>query len=544
MSAAASPPRELELKLGIAAQDVALLALHPEVIAAQEGPPRRLSMLARYLDTPDAQLAQAGMALRLRRESGQWVQTLKQSEGSQRAFSARGEWETPLPGPDLSWPSLAGTPLGALPHQQALRQALQERFCMRFTRLQWPLSLSEGDAQARVWLCLDLGDIISGRGRARRVEPIREVELELRDGDPRALWRFARRLAQTLTLDPMSASKAARGWALVSGRAAVPRKAPSSSLSPGIAPAPALAAAFSGSLTALEHDVRHAEHDNPEYVHQARVALRRLRTVMRAFATVPLPDPLHRRLKRLAPGLRETGQVLGALRDSDVFLGETLPGLRQELGDAATDWDALRRAAQAERDVAVLAWRNWRDAHWGGVLLDAERLIYEASRKSPGDPIELLRHSQRGAARQLDRVLAAARDLTRLDAPARHQVRIEVKRLRYCCDLWTPLWPASQGKRFRRALAELQDELGQLNDMATAVALAQRLHADADFVARLGEREHNQLRRRLPRVALALAELDLSRRPWQGAQPPEPQAAGHQAADDVVGPESDPAPGP
>ncbi|MNR25851.1 CHAD domain protein [compost metagenome] len=62
-----------------------------------------------------------------------------------------------------------------------------------------------------------------------------------------------------------------------------------------------------------------------------------------------------------------------------------------------------------------------------------------------------------------------ARDLTSLDAEARHHLRIRAKRLRYAAEFFCDLFPSRRRRsRYLRALERLQDTLGALNDLAVA----------------------------------------------------------------------------
>ncbi len=88
--------------------------------------------------------------------------------------------------------------------------ALEPRFATDFARTSW---LVEGP-EATIEVALDQGEIRAG---SRRVA-IDELELELKQGAPSALWRFAEALAGDVALRPANASKAARGAALGEGR--------------------------------------------------------------------------------------------------------------------------------------------------------------------------------------------------------------------------------------------------------------------------------------------------------------------------------------
>ncbi|MEW6690487.1 MAG: CYTH domain-containing protein, partial [Pseudomonadota bacterium] len=98
--------------------------------------PRQKQIVSVYYDTPGARLRRSGAALRLRREGGRWLQTLKAEAGPQAGLAARAEWELAAPGRRLD--------LGAFPREsimaatgldlRSLGRGLKPLFETRFTR--------------------------------------------------------------------------------------------------------------------------------------------------------------------------------------------------------------------------------------------------------------------------------------------------------------------------------------------------------------------------------------------------------------------------
>ncbi|MCC5883785.1 MAG: CYTH domain-containing protein [Halomonas sp.] len=195
---------EIEMKLALGETGPQLLLQHPLL---RNGVDAAQRLANTYYDTRQGELEAARIALRLRRCNDSWVQTLKTSGEGSGGFSRRHEWEWPVAGDALDLAGLAELPpcaeLGA-----GVLQRLEPRFTTDFERRLWRLEL----ADATIEVALDQGEI---RAAGRRV-PIRELELELKDGDPQALWRLALALAETVPLRPAEASKAARGSALLS----------------------------------------------------------------------------------------------------------------------------------------------------------------------------------------------------------------------------------------------------------------------------------------------------------------------------------------
>ncbi|HET8789736.1 MAG TPA: CYTH domain-containing protein [Modicisalibacter sp.] len=198
-------PEEVELKLALGNGGPSSLREHPSL---QPLSSTRITLANTYYDTPDEALEKARIALRIRRTPTQTLQTLKTAGHTGAGLSTRGEWEWQI-GADLDLARLAGLPpMQAL--DPAVLDALEARFSTHFERHIWHIERND----ARIELALDQGEIRSGSQRAI----INEIELELSDGDPEALWQLALELAEHVPLRPANASKAARGGALLKKR--------------------------------------------------------------------------------------------------------------------------------------------------------------------------------------------------------------------------------------------------------------------------------------------------------------------------------------
>lgn len=199
-------PMEVELKLALAPQGPAALAQHPH-LASQ--PASKQSLTNTYFDTPQGDLAKARIALRLRQVDGQVLQTVKTAGQGGGGLSERQEWEWQVADPQLDLASLAELP----PFQGELSgvlDALAPKLSTDFTRRSWQLKEGSQGQESHIELVLDEGEISSGGYRT----PIREVELELKSGEPEALWALALILAEQVPLRPSDSSKAFRGNAL------------------------------------------------------------------------------------------------------------------------------------------------------------------------------------------------------------------------------------------------------------------------------------------------------------------------------------------
>jgi CHAD domain-containing protein len=182
---------------------------------------------------------------------------------------------------------------------------------------------------------------------------------------------------------------------------------------------------------------------DPEYLHQLRVGIRRLRTVLLVFKA----GQLGRRLRKLV-------RPLGEARDWDVFVARFGKG------------NARRRAAQL-RCRQVLE-----SADFGAFLLDARRVEQQL------EDVPLVEFVPQALDRLHRKALKRARRIDWHDEERRHSVRIAVRRLRYACDFFSPCFDGA--RRYLRGVADLQDLLGELND----ISVARRLGAKASALAK------------------------------------------------------------
>lgn len=214
----------------------------------------------------------------------------------------------------------------------------------------------------------------------------------------------------------------------------------------------------------------------PEYVHQMRVALRRLRTLARLFpryADAAWKDAFSGDIRWLAG-------MLGAVRDWDVCVTSTLPALAAADGDEAA-WAGTLDAARAQGDAAraelrqalgtarytrlVFAWLEWLS-------------LFPLGEDDParGKAPSLKRHAAKRVSRLFGH-LYGARRLTALDAAARHRVRIDAKRLRYALEFFSSLASRRTREDTVRLLARVQNALGDANDATVALRCLERLSA-------------------------------------------------------------------
>ena len=320
--------------------------------------------------------------------------------------------------------------------------------------------------------------LLHGRLRAVVAEaPVARLTL---CGPPSAVLALARDLAAAVPALPPRAALAEEGRALARGEAPRPRRFGPPAPGPGLGVEDALVLAIGHLAEAmLWHAPLARAGTDPTGVHQMRVALRRLRSLLKVFR--PAVDAAA--LRALDRDLRELADLLGPARDWDVFLG----GLGAELA-AALPGDArigtLLRAARERRGAAYAALRTALDGPGFRRLLWEVVAVLQARpwRDEPAEEEVTARRAlplEAFAAKLLDRrwqrLVAAGADISAMPDEALHELRLEAKRLRYPAELFAPLWGRRRGRRFLKRLAEVQEAFGLSNDVAVARSLVGQL---------------------------------------------------------------------
>ena len=498
---------EIELKLLIPPGALEALRADP-LLASVKARRKRLDNI--YFDTPDQALAQARVGLRLRKDGRRWLQTVKGGGSAQAGLHQREEIEFAVAGKALQWAPLAGTPFEAL-LEPAWNQVVPQ-FRTLFSR---DIRLLRGPSGAAIEVAIDQGEIIAGSRR----EALCELELELKSGAVDDLFDMAIELAGRHPLMVDNRSKAERGDALARNLPlGAPVKAADVWLPPDANPQTiarlavenclahwqANEAGFLAQLTGSPYD--------SEYLHQLRVAVRRLRVAC---------DPLARlagwqsaAMTALRGPLRSLGQQLGRARDWDVFIEETWPPLREAIDDAALRM-ALQEAIDLQRDLAHLqAKAALRGREAQRALLQLSRCLAQPGQAPASSQTEVGVDTD-ALAHQLDRYDQALRqslpELHDFKPERQHDLRIVAKKMRYLTEFSASLYPPETIEPWLKWLKKAQDGLGARNDRAIAEARVGRLAKAID--ARHGAVRH-ALRAALRRHGLPALDLPPLPAPW------------------------------
>ena len=451
---------EIELKLHIAARDVWRLLRLPllNAVTLKKFPSQRL--INTYYDTADHRLRDCGIAVRLRQVGGKWLQTIKTEGRVIAGLHERPEWESDTTANTLDFSRLDDEKLKAFLEKTLDGVPLQPAFTTDFTRLSRVLQLSDS---TQCEFSLDRGKIVAGSNEA----PISELELEIIVGEPTALFDFVRTLLEHMPLALAHESKAARGFAL--GARAAPVKVKQPALNKHMSAQQGFVAI---ATTCMQHlsanEAGCAVGEDSEYLHQLRVAIRRLRTAIRLFS-----DHLDAATTvAIVEELRWLGGQLGTTRDLDVFLEETLPPVLA-VWPSHAGLTQIRERIAVQRDTANAAsCAALRSARYQRLLLDIGAWLVSLSRQATdsidtSQSMSLVEFARAALKRHRKQLIRRAEHLMELSADERHRVRISGKRLRYAAEFFSPLFATKRCKPYIQELANLQNILGVLNDAAT-----------------------------------------------------------------------------
>jgi CHAD domain-containing protein len=412
-----------------------------------------VEQVATYFDTADLRLTRAGVSLRYRSDDGWTVKTpivTADDELRRREHTFAGQLDArPAPAEELvlGWSRTA--------ELEPIARVTTQRRRLRL-------------AAGTVPLAEVADDRVEAEGAGEEPISFREIEIELADGaDPKLLRTLSRRLREA------GAHPATDGQRPKVARALGARALDAADVTdPGRVARDATLGqlvrhAIATSVARLvEHDHLVRLDEDPEGVHQARVATRRLRSDLHTFT--PVLDPTW--VDDLRTDLQWLGAALGRVRDADVLL-ERLDERARRLPETdraglAALADQLRATRRHDRTALLDAMASPRYL----TLLD--RLVAAAATpRFAGDDADrpARRRAPRLARRSWKKLRRTIRALS--DDPSDeqlHEVRKRAKHARYALEA---IAPVSDGdvRRLAARVSDLQDVLGEHHDDVGAV---------------------------------------------------------------------------
>jgi triphosphatase len=422
-----------------------------------------------YFDTDALELMRHGVSLRVRQSGGKCILGVKRDPRAHGGYFERDEEEAPLQSPKIDLNVLDRKTSSEL-RGIVGKKALTPRFGSDIRRTLMTLRFHGADIE----VALDEGFIFAGERRERTDE----IELELKSGEPVALFDFGLTLVDALPLTPSILSKAERAAELLPGKLRAPVHSTSPPLAPDMPAEEAVGAIFESCLNQFLRNLPVLERgESIEAIHQMRVAIRRLRSAFRLVYCRGSSE-----FETLRADSKKIGSLLGRARDWDVFIqtvsGQSLPGFTDAPGfdtfvqlarsrmkaahvavrQLANDGTVARFALSLERFIAL---RDWRD--------DAE-----------GDQLDWLSEPVVAfAIKSLDRLhrklSRRGKGFSNQGFEQRHALRIATKHMRYAVEFFANLFHSRSCERYIHKAQALQDLLGQRNDETVALGLIKTL---------------------------------------------------------------------
>lgn len=470
------PPIETELKFALPLRAPEALAA---ILARMPALNRRRCVTVTlhnvYYDTAEQLLRQNMMALRLRRlgdaSHPRWVQTLKIGASDASALSQRGEWETELTTRALHHAALMVTPWQTFDPDARIFASLKPCFTTIFDRTSWTVRKRDGSA---LEVCLDIGHVQADG----KEEAICELEIELLQGAAKDLFDLAEEICRTLCLIPLGMSKAERGYRAAQGTLHAPRYAQPASITADMPPGQVVQILlremfqqFTANLVSLRTS------DEPELVHQARVAWRRFRSLVKLFKNHPALAGLPAR-EPLVPLLN----ALRAIRDTDVTLSETLPPFANAYVagnlDRQQQWREMERMlAQAACDQRRAVRDALDDPAVGLALVRIVRWLELPVAATDSATATTTTTTTDWVRRKMERLNARLKATPQNsdDPDMLHAARIVSKQLRYCTESLAPLLSKRRARRWYKKAATMQTHIGTMRDFTQALTILARM---------------------------------------------------------------------
>ncbi|MBP6019789.1 MAG: CYTH and CHAD domain-containing protein [Burkholderiaceae bacterium] len=406
-----------------------------------------------YFDTKQGDLAKDRIALRLRQEGQQWVQTIK-APGPDKITHIELNHLRPDATLDLS-----------VYHNSAIAGAifgLETELLMRYETVISRQVVTLNHQGSQIELAYDLGVIRSGDQQTQ----VSELEFEQLAGAVDDLFDLAMQWLHRHALVLDFRSKAERGNTLATRRSL--HKSRKTHDIAATADINLTQAYLQSANECLAHIVANANllagSEGPvtanmaiTYVHQLRVGIRRLRSCWRLFS--PWIETIE---KRPAPVLLDYFAVLGQDRDRDITHTVIAPKLvRAGMPAHTASHQGQDEDAGPSRAMAA-------DPKLQSALLEVlHGLVSTAERPQEPDQPGISKLVKR-LNKWLEHINTQGSEFTHLAENAQHDLRKKVKRLRYNLDFCAGLLEASSLTSISQALSKAQNTLGDLNDLYVA----------------------------------------------------------------------------
>jgi triphosphatase len=471
-------PVEIELKLSIpgpAAEDAIIAAVCEKGYTLKKL--KGVRNIDIYLDTFDWALMKKKLSLRYRTSDGKAMYTVKSMSAIEEGIAKRMETEIVLDAPVDSPGEIPLKQIRDLIDGITYPRKLLEHIQVRTDRRRYRVGTPEG---AKIELVFDASNFsLRGLHAPKRAQTLYELEAELLSGPEVALTALSSLLVGAFHYSPSSASKLENGIERL--KVSIPSKRPPEHYTVRLGDRLDLAVRkilayqwirFREQLPGVQREI------DTEFVHQARVATRRMRSAFRLFRNAVSPSAG----ARLAGELAWIGGMFGAVRDLDVFL-LNLSQFKMQIG----------RFPAKKKEV----FDNWIERHrrvpfkaLGEALASPRYVQFErclARFLEAPIPVRPRAPLAVKPVREVAPVIIKERFAAVIDQGQRvlqnpkpkqfHRLRIQMKRLRYACEFMAPAYGGALDPFIERTV-EIQDCLGEIQDAVFTKGFVDTLFAD------------------------------------------------------------------
>lgn len=458
---------EIELKLTTDKQYLSRLSKQPVIIHKSAGKPSSHKLANIYFDSPDLKLMDAGVTVHVSHTSDGWIQTIQLSGSACAGLHQRLEWNAAIACNHPDFTKIYEPILVRIFPDNKLRRSIIPIFKTETHRTSWQLAFNNGD---KIEVAFDLGRLIVNDKEAL----ISEITLKLKSGNVGRLFDLALELQDAIPLNTENATIAQRGYAQYRYSPPQAIKAKLPNLTRKMNANIAFKEIVWECINQLQLNQQVVLHTSDiEGVHQMRIALRRLCSAFSLFKLILG----HKKCAFILSELKWLSDMLGKARDIDVLLTQTIPGISHQLkhhqGLQILQQLALKRQIKVYAFIreALLSQRynclllticSWLENERWKQTKKHYKLLTVATKTLNKFHKQLLRHNE---------------NLADMSPEYRHATRIASKKLRYAAEFFTSLYPAKDCTKFIKILAQVQECLGQLNDITVAEKLLNDLNS-------------------------------------------------------------------
>jgi len=439
------------------------LADHGTIDGLVLEPRSTLQIFDTYLDTDDWRIHRAGFALRIRSESGKSEATLKSLHSARAEVADRRELSEMLANSESESIRRSIGPVGTRVHAVSGAHALLPLFEVRTSRHRFAIR-REDEAQQLGEIALD--ETVISRPHGEPQTSMQRVEVEALTEAHEPLQSLVKTLRSDCALETASDTKYSQGLRSVG---LAPGPAPEFAPTAVDASMPIVEVALANLRRYLSawhlHEPGARLGDNPEDLHDLRVAGRRLDAILRQFRS-SLPASF----LRIRPTLKKVLRALGDARDLDVALSE-LETFSRELPESDLESvEPLKQHLVSERGRARTRMLSVLDSvSVQKNLQELRSLLAAPSAASQQSSSQLALNVAPELIRLRYRKVRKGADLLTSDSSmeAYHEVRGHVKKLRYALEAVAVIYgkPADE---MLRTLRRWQEKLGVQQDAAVA----------------------------------------------------------------------------